>query len=254
MNAYFKLTWMQLKLFGREPVALFFTLAFPLMVLLLFGLIFGNATDSQYGPQYGPQYGDGYGYIDALVPGLAALIIGTVALMSIPVATATAREQKILRRYKATPMPPLVYLVADITTNVLIALIGLVILVIAALLVFDLRFGGNWVYVFGGFLLSACSFAAVGYIVAGLSPTARIAAVVGQVLYFPMMFLSGVGFPPEIMPAGVRAVAHWLPLTHVVNLLQNLWFGQGWSGQSVLILGLMLVLGTVVSVYTFRWE
>jgi ABC-2 type transport system permease protein len=246
MNAYFKLTWMQLKLFAREPVALFFTLAFPLMVLLLFGMIFGNAIDLQYG--------GGYGYIDALVPGLAAIIIGTVALMSIPVATATAREQKILRRYKATPMPPLVYLAADITTNVFVALIGLVILMIAAPLVFDVRFGGNGVYVFGGFLLSAFSFAAVGYIVAALSPTARIAAVVGQVLYFPMMFLSGVGFPPAIMPAGVRAVAQWLPLTHVVNLLQTLWFGQGWSGQSVLILGLMLVLGTAVSVYTFRWE
>jgi ABC-2 type transport system permease protein len=108
--------------------------------------------------------------------------------------------------------------------------------------------------VFGGFLLSAFSFAAVGYIVAGLSPTARIAQVVGQALYFPMMFLSGVAFPPEIMPEGVRAAANWLPLTQVVNLLQNLWFGQGWSIQSVLILGLMLVLGTVVSVYTFRWE
>ncbi|MEX1019512.1 MAG: ABC transporter permease [Litorilinea sp.] len=246
MNAYFKLAWMQLKLFGREPVALFFTLAFPLMILLLFGMIFGNAVD--------PQYGDGYGYIDALVPGLAVIIIGTVALMSIPVATATAREQKILRRYKATPMPPLVYLVADITTNVFIALIGLVILIIAARLVFDLRFGGNWVYVLGGFLLSAFSFAAMGYIVAVLSPTARIAQVVGQVLYFPMMILSGVAFPPDIMPEGVRAAANWLPLTQVVNLLQNLWFGQGWSIQSVLILGLMLVVGTVVSVYTFRWE
>ena len=56
------------------------------------------------------------------------------------------------------------------------------------------------------------------------------------------------------MPEGVRVVANWLPLTHVVILLQNLWFGQGWSGQPVLILGLMLVLGTAVSVYTFRWE
>ena len=216
------------------------------MILLLFGMIFGNAVD--------PQYGGGYGYIDALVPGLAAIIIGTVALMTIPVATATAREQKILRRYKATPMPPLVYLVADITTHVFIALIGLVILILVALLVFDLRFGGNWVYVFAGFLLGAFAFAAVGYIVAALSPTARIAQVVGQVLYFPMMLLCGVAFPPEIMPEGVRAAANWLPLTQVVNLLQNLWFGQGWSIQPVLILGLMLVLGTVVSIYTFRWE
>lgn len=246
MNAYFKLTWMQFKLFGREPVALFFTLIFPLMVLLLFGLIFGNAIDGQYG--------GGYGYIDALVPGLAAVIIGTVALMSIPVATATAREQRILRRYKATPMPPLVYLVADITTNVLVALVGLVILILAARLVFDLRFGGDWGSVFGGFLLSAFSFAAMGYIVAGLSPTARIAQVVGQVLFFPMMFLSGVGFPPQIMPDGVRTAAQWLPLTQVVNLLQSLWFGQGWSMQAMLVLGLMLILGTVVSVATFRWE
>jgi ABC-2 type transport system permease protein len=69
-----------------------------------------------------------------------------------------------------------------------------------------------------------------------------------------MMFLSGVAFPPEIMPEGVRAAANWLPLTHVVILLQNLWFGQGWHSPSVIILGLMLVLGTVVSVYTFRWE
>lgn len=246
MNTYVKLTWMQLKLFGREPVALFFTLAFPLMVLLLFGLIFGNAID--------PRYGGKYGYIDAQVPGLTAIIIGTVALMSIPIATATAREQKILRRYKATPMPPVVYLAADITTNVLVALAGLVVLIVAALLVFDLRFGGNWVYVFGGFLLSAFSFAAVGYLIAGLSPTGRIAGVVGQVLFFPMMFLSGTAFPPEIMPEGVRAAAHWLPLTHVVILLRNLWFGQGWPIHSVLFLGLMLILGTAVSVYTFRWE
>jgi len=246
MHTYLKLTWLQLKLFGREPVALFFTLAFPLMVLLLFGVIFGNEID--------PQYGGRYGYIDAQVPGLTAIIIGTVALMSIPIATATAREQKILRRYKATPMPPLVYLAADITMHVFMALIGLVILVIAARLVFGLRFGGNWVQVFGGFLLSALSFAAVGYLVAGLSPTVRIAQVVGQVLFFPMMFLSGAAFPPEIMPEGVRAAANWLPLTHVVTLLQGLWFGQGWSSLSVLILGLMLVLGTVVSVYTFRWE
>jgi hypothetical protein len=66
-------------------------------------------------------------------------------------------------------------------------------------------------------------------------------------------------FGPVALPAGAgreqyAAAANWLPLTHVVILLQNLWFGQGWHSPSVIILGLMLVLGTVVSVYTFRWE
>ena len=246
MRTYLILTWMQLKLFSREPVALFFTLAFPLLLLLFFGTVFGNDID--------PQYGGRYGYIDAQVPGLTAIIIGTLALMSIPAATATAREQKILRRYKATPMRPLVYLAADITMHVLIALAGLVLLIIVALLVFDLRFGGNWLYVLAGFLLSALSFAAVGYLVAGLSPTGRIAQVVGQVIFFPMMFLSGAMLPLSLMPEGVQAASQWLPLTHVVTLLRDLWFGQGWSSAAVLILVVMLVAGTTVSAYTFRWE
>jgi len=246
MKTYLKLTWIQLKLFGREPVALFFTLAFPLLLLLLFGAIFGNDID--------PQYSEKFGYIDAEVPGLAAIIIGTVGLMSIPTATATAREQKILRRYKATPIQPFIYLAADITMQVLTALIGLIILIITALLVFNLRFGGNWLYVFLGFLLSALSFAAVGYLIASLSPTGRIAQVMGQVVFFPMMFLSGATLPLEIMPDGVRALSNWLPLTHVVKLLQSLWFGQGWNGPALLILGVMLVLGTAISVRIFRWE
>ena len=246
MNTYLKLTWTQFKLFSREPAALFFTLAFPLLLLLLFGAIFGNEID--------PRYSHKFGYIDAQVPGLTALIIGTVALMTIPTATATAREQKILRRYKATPMPPLVYLAADITVHVFNALVGLVLLIIAALLVFELRFGGNWLYVFLGFMLSALAFSAVGYLIAGLSPTGRIAQVVGQVVFFPMMFLSGAMLPHEIIPAGIQAVSEWLPLTHVVRLLQGLWFGQGWNSTALLILGAMLLLGTTLSVYTFRWE
>lgn len=246
MNSYLKLTQVQFKLFGREPVALFFTIAFPLLLLLLFGAIFGNEIDSQYGGEFG--------YIDAQVPGLTAIIIGTVGLLSIPIATATAREQKILRRYKATPMRPAVYLAADISVNVFVALLGLCLLIVAALLIFDLRFGGNWFYVFLGFMLSTLSFASVGYVVASLAATSRIAQVVGQAIFFPMMFLSGATLPLEIMPEWVQSVSQWLPLTQVVILLQDLWFGQGWNSTAVLVLTGMLVVGTAVSTRIFRWE
>ena len=245
MNSYFKLTWMQIKLFSREPVALFFTLVFPMLLLLLFGAIFGNEPDPFYG---------GYGYIDAQVPGLTAIIIGTIGLTSIPVATSSARELKVLRRYKATPMRPLVYLAADITHQTLVGLLGMIILIITAFLVFDLRFGGNWFLVFLGFLLSILSFSAVGYLIAGLSPTGRIAQVVGQALYLPMMFLSGATMPLNIMGDGLRSFSSLLPLTHVVKMLQDLWFGVGWNGTAVSILTIMMVVGTVASTYTFRWE
>ena len=94
-NSYLKLTWMQIKLFSREPIALFFTLIFPLLLLLLFGAIFGNEPDPLYG---------GFGYIDAQVPGITALIIGTIIsamiaerTMSIRPANATAILKKSLR-------------------------------------------------------------------------------------------------------------------------------------------------------------
>ena len=242
-----RLASVQFKRFLREPLALFFTVAFPVLLLLLFGFIWGNEPGSPFSPP-------GFGYIDAVVPALAAIVIGTVALMSIPTATATDRKQKLLRRYQATPLRPLVYFVADVSVHFATAAVGMVLLTIVAKLVFALRFGGNWLAVLGGFALSALAFVAVGYVIAGVVRSDRVALAVGMVIYFPMMFLSGAAMPLETMPENVRRVAGWLPLTHVVRLLQDLWFGTGWNWNSGLILLGMLVVGTAVSAAVFRWE
>ncbi len=242
-----KLTFVQFKLFLRQPVAFFFNLAFPVLILLLFGAIWGNEPGSSF-------FSQEYGYIDMQTPALAALIIGTVAFMTIPIATATAREQKLLRRFQATPMRPVVYLISDVVVNFAVALLGMILLVVVARLVFGLRFGGSWATLLAGFTLASLGFIAVGYVIASLSPTSRVAQVVGQVIFFPMMFLSGASMPLQIMPPGIQSVAEWLPMTHVVHLLQDLWFGGQWNTTALLVLGGMLVVGTLVSVFTFRWE
>lgn len=242
-----KLAFVQFKLFLREPVAFFFNLAFPVLLLVLFGLIWGNEPGSSF---FSPQYG----YIDAQTPALASLIIGTVAFMTIPIATATAREQKLLRRFQATPMRPIVYLLADVAVNFAVALTGMILLVVVARLAFGLRFGGSWLALLAAFILAALSFIAIGYVIASLAPTSRVAQVAGQVLFFPMMFLSGAAMPLQIMPPGIQAVAEWLPMTHVVHLLQGLWFGGNWDSTALLVLTGLLVVGTGVSVLTFRWE
>lgn len=248
MRGLSKLILVQFKLFLREPAAFFFSLIFPSALLLLFGAIFGNTPDPQFNPDYG--------YIDTEVPALTGIIIATVGLMSIPIATATSREFGVLRRYRATPMSPATYFVADVVVNLGVSVIGMILLIVLAKVVYGLRFGGDWLSVTAGFLLSALAFIAVGYVIAGLAPTGRVALVIGQLTFFPMMFLSGAAMPREIMPEAVRRVGDFLPLTYVVSLLQGLWFGETWGEHltAVAILGSMLVVGAIVSSRVFRWE
>ena len=248
MNSFFKIATVQAKLFFREPPAFFFTLVFPTLVIAIFGAIFGNTPDPQFNPDYG--------YIDHETPAMIGLIIATIALMGIPVEVATSREKKILRRYRATPLKPTMLLGATILVYFTMAVIGMFVTVIFAKVMFDLRFDGNWFSVFAGLTLGATSFFAVGYMIASVAATARIAQTVGQALFFPMMFLSGATFPLAMMPDNVRNVAEFLPLTHAVRLLQHLWFGGSWSemGLEVGVLATTLVVGVAAASVTFKWE
>lgn len=87
-------------------------------------------------------------------------------------------------------------------------------------------------------------------------PTARTAQIVAMVLLYPMLILSGAAWPRELMPAAIEKVSANIPLTYVVNLLKGMWSGEPWSAHvlDVGVLGLMLLPGVVISLWTFRWE
>jgi ABC-2 type transport system permease protein len=96
----------------------------------------------------------------------------------------------------------------------------------------------------------------LGFVIAGLMPTARTAQVVAMVLFYPMLFLSGAAIPREVMPETIQQYAQALPLTHVVSLLRGLWIGESW-GQHLTEVGVlvaMAVIGVIISAKTFRWE
>ncbi|MDH3735106.1 MAG: ABC transporter permease [Gemmatimonadota bacterium] len=248
MKKLLALTAVQAKLFIREPAAFFFTLVFPVLLIVMFGLVFGNEPGGMFpGP---------FGYIDYSTPAMTVLIIVSIGLMSLPIQTATARENRILRRFRATPLHPATYVGATVIVYFLMAFVGMVMTILVAEFFFGLRFGGNWWNVAAGFTFVSAAFFSAGYLIASVASTARVAQVVGQMLFFPMMFLSGAAIPLQIMPEGVRRVAELLPMTHGVKLMQNLWFGQGWSGSltHVLVMLALLVAGLVLSTRLFRWE
>ena len=248
MRALLKIAVVQSKLFLREPAAFFFTLVFPLLIIVMFGAVFGNTPDPEFNAQFG--------FIDYETPALTAIIIATIALMGIPVETAASREKKILRRYRTAPINPATYLSATILVYFVMALVGMVLTMLAARLLFGLRFGGNWVSVTAAFTLSALAFFSIGYLIASVASTSRIAQTVGQILFFPMLFLSGAMLPFEMMPETVQRVSLASPLTHSVKLLQNLWFGGAWSESlvQVAVLVATLIVGVSLSGRTFRWE
>ena len=247
MKSLLKMTWMEAKLFLREPIGAFFTLVFPLMMLFLFGSIYGNKPTAMFG---------GHGTIDISIPAYTAMIIATTGLMSVTITMATYRENGILRRLRTTPVSPLVVLAAQVVVVFCMTLLGMLLLVLAGKLVYNVRFEGNAFSVLAGFILSSLSFFGIGFILAGLMPTARTAQIVGLVLLYPMMFLSGAGFPRELLPEAIKKVAAFLPLTYVVNLLRGLWVGETWGNHllDVGVLAGMLILGVIISVKTFRWE
>ena len=247
MRALLKLSWVECKLFFREPIGAFFTLLFPLMLLFLFGSIYGNAPTPLLG---------GQGTIDVSVPAYTAMIIATTGLLSLSISVASYRERGILRRLRVTPVRPHAILVAQAVVLFLMTTLGMALLIVAGRFVYGLRFQGQALSVAGGFVLSCLSFFALGFVLAGLLPTARTAQIVVMVFFYPMIFLSGAGLPRELMPQTVQRVAEFLPLTYVVNLLRGLWVGESWATHSrdVLVLAGMLGVCAVVSTLTFRWE
>ena len=246
MNALQRMTWVELKLFLREPAALFFTLAFPVMILLLFSALFGNQPVQGF-----PDLRT----VDVMTPAYTGMVIGTTALLGLPITLAGYRQQGILRRLRATPLHPATILTAQVLVNLLMTIVGISLLIVTAYFVYDLRMPDAPVSVALAFVIATLSFFALGFVLAGLVASARTAQILGQVIFFPMFFLSGAaGIPREMFPDTLRRVSDFLPLTYVVELVQDLWIEGNWNLTALAVLLVLLVISVAISSRTFRWE
>ena len=247
MKSLSKLTWTNIKLYLREPIATFFTLAFPPLMVVLFGAMYGNDPMPMFG---------GYGSMDVSMPGYTAMILSTVAFLGVPITISGYRETGVLRRFQSTPMRPMTYIVSDIVANLVTTLLGMIGLVVIGWLLYHVRFEGQVISVFLAVVFCGLAMFSSGYLIAGLAPGARSAQVIGMVIFYPMMFLSGASIPLEVMPETIQRISNFLPLTYVVRLLRGLWFGDAW-GEYILetvVLGCVLVVCTALAARFFRWE
>jgi ABC-2 type transport system permease protein len=232
---------------SRNFPPLFFGLGFPIMMLAIFGGIYGNKPNPQFG---------GLGTVDISLPAYVALVLAVAGLMSFPLGMVEHRSRGFLRLLRTTPARPNAFLAAQVVVNGAVCLVGIALLVGVGMTVYSLDAPRHPVAFVAIALLAAGSTFGLGTVIAAVANSETAAAVVANIVFFPMIFLSGATVPLEIMPAGMRHISDALPLSYAVAALKWAWLDKQGSDLplSLGVLAATLVVCAVASVKLFRWE
>jgi len=234
MKAFRAMTWVELKLFVREPLTVVFVLVLPIVVLYVLNGVFGQTPD--------PTVWEGLPPADFYVSSYVALVAATAGVLSLPVHLAGYREQGVLRRFRASAVRPSVLLSAHVAVTVIVATVGAVLLTGVSALAYGTDLPQRWWEVVPGFLLVAVAFGLLGGVLGLLLPTARAAQGLGVLLFFVFMMLGGAGPPREVLPTAMRRISDAIPLTHAARMLREPWVGREDDvTAAVVVVGLLLV-------------
>ena len=244
LRGFWKLTWVETKIFAREPMGFFATLVMPVVLFVILGRAFGTGMQSK-APDVGITF-------NAAI--LAAVVIAINAVQSLMAIIAIYREGGILKRLRATPLSPVTILGAHVVVKLGFTVVSTSLLVLAGRRLFP---GVMHVSVisFGlAVLLSTLSILSLGFVLAGLVPTSRFAQPLGAVVLYPMLAISGLFYPVKLLPQWMQIIAAALPTTHAVSLMQGVWDGSGWQWTNAAALLVLFVVYTALSTRIFRWE
>jgi len=247
MAATMQLTKVESKLFARDPIALFFGLVFPGLLLLVLGLFYPGFDEPAADL-------DGRRYIDVYAPVVLVLGLATLGLVTLPPILGTYRQFGILRRLRTTPVHPARLLTAQLVVHVGVAIAAALITILIAGFVFDVPFPQSPLWFALSFLLAATSIFAIGLLVGALARTTVAAQAIGMGIYFPMLFFAGVWVPRTVMSEGLLTVSDLTPLGSAVQALEDSWFGITPSATNLLVMLAYGVAIGAIAVRVFRWE
>lgn len=223
-KGFFKLMEYEFKLFLREPIGAFLTLVFPVLFLFLTMEVFIGKPVVEFITNKGTME---FKVINYVFPNLILMIIATTAFMSLPIMTIEYRQTGFFKRLRTNPLSPSCILAALGTVYLIIIAIGVTLLAFVSFAFYNASFEGNALIFLLSFLFCYLSIAAISFgIIASLLGTSKTAVAVGQIVYFPAMFFSGVFVPIERLPQWLKPVSEFIPVTHAARLMQGMWQGQ----------------------------
>ena len=242
MRAYLALFKNNMRLTLRDRGVLFFNYLFPLIFFFAFAELFHAGV------------GGGIAYFVSTV--LVMGILGN-GLWGAGMRSVQEREANILRRFKVTPISPLPILVAAMVSGWLLFVPVLFLLVGLAHFLYAMSIPQNWFSLFLMASLGVCSLRAIGLILAAVTNTMQEATIAIQILYMPMLFLSGATFPAAMLPKWAQTLAQFMPASYLVTGFQGIFFQNQNLLDNAPAVGALLatmVLGTFLAMQLFRWE
>jgi ABC-2 type transport system permease protein len=195
--------------------------------------------------------------VDFLLPGILAMALMQLGVMATAPPLVQLREQQILRRLGATPLSRSMLLAAQVCLRLTIGLTQTVLLILVGSLVFHVHILGNWFVLAMFVVLGALMFVSLGYLMSGLAKTQDSIMGLSQLINFPMMFLSGLFFPVDMMPGWIKPVINAMPLTYLADGLRQIMVGAiplHSLQVDLIVLAAWLVVCAVLAVRFFRWE
>ena len=237
----------ELKLSLRDMNMVIFAIIIPLVVTVILGFINGE-TPAYDGSEY-TVFAQSFGALSSI-----AILSG--GIMGLPLLIADYRAKKILKRFKVTPITPVMILMVNLAVYFLYAIVSFILVYLVSALFFDFQMIGSWFYFMVSYLLTMLSMFSIGLLVGGVARDMKTASTIASLLFFPMFIFSGTTVPYDIMPEVLQRFADVLPLTQAINLLRASSLGlpiENASFSIVILLAITVVcMGSAIRF--FKWE
>jgi ABC-2 type transport system permease protein len=189
------------RMFWRNPTAAFFSFTLPLLFLFLFGAIFSGDQKT----------------LNVIVPGILGMSVMSTTFNALAMNITFLREEGVLKRMHGTPMPPVSYLGGVAANAVSNATVQIVIVVLAGRLFFGIGWPKDWIELAVFSVVGVASLAALGVAFSHVIPNFDAAPAYTNIVFLPVIFISGVFYDVDTAPQFIQDVAQILPLTHMID-------------------------------------
>jgi ABC-2 type transport system permease protein len=236
------LAWRQYRLerrmFWRNPSAAFFNFVLPLLFLALFGAIFSEEQAD----------------LDVIVPGIAGMSVMSTTFSALAHNLVFLRERGILKRMRGTPLPTSAYVAGIAGNAVTNTALQMVLIVAAGKLFFGVDLPGDPGALIVFVVLGVVCFASLGVALSHAIPNFESAPAYVNIVFLPVIFISGVFYDAENVPGFLKAIAEVLPLKHLVDGLSGAMVrseGLADHGTALAVLAAWALVGSVLAVRGF---